>query len=70
VLTAMKRLALPAERLTARPKRLRFLIFYTPGRMVHHARRVGLRLAATKERIQEWLAAMKRLPIPLAAPGR
>jgi hypothetical protein len=69
VLTAMKRLALPAELLTARPKRLRFLIFYTSGRIVHHARRVWLRLAATKERIEEWLAAMKRLPIPLAAPG-
>ena len=32
VLTALKRLALPADLLTARPKRLRFLIFHTPGR--------------------------------------
>jgi len=69
VLTAMKRLALPAELLTARPKRLRFLIFSTPGRIVQQARRVWLRLAATKERIEEWLAALKLLPMPLAAPG-
>jgi len=40
VLTALKRLALPAELLAARPKRLRFLIFNTPGRVIHHARRV------------------------------
>ena len=36
-MSAMKRLALPAEMLTARPKRLRFLIFNTPGRVVRHA---------------------------------
>ena len=40
VLTALKRLALPAELLTARPKRLRFLFFNMPGRLVHHARRL------------------------------
>jgi hypothetical protein len=34
VLTALKRLALPAELLRARPKRLRFLIFNTAGRLV------------------------------------
>jgi len=33
VLTALKRLALPADLLRARPKRLRFLIFYTAGRL-------------------------------------
>jgi hypothetical protein len=31
VMTALKRLALPADLLTARPKRLRFLIFNTPA---------------------------------------
>ena len=46
VLAALKRLALPPELLTARPKRLRFLIFNTPGRLVHHARSLFLRLAA------------------------
>ena len=42
VLTALKRLALPADLLRARPKRLRFLIFYTAGRLVHHALTVVL----------------------------
>jgi hypothetical protein len=63
VLTALKRLALPAELLTARPKRLRFLIFNTPGRLVHHARRLVLRLATTVARLAEWLEAMRLLPL-------
>jgi len=63
VLTALKRLALPAELLTARPKRLRFLIFNTPGRLVHHARRLVLRLATTAARLVEWLEALRLLPI-------
>ena len=63
VLTALKRLALPAELLTARPKRLRFLIFNTPGRLVHHARRLMLRLATSAARLAEWLEALKLLPL-------
>jgi hypothetical protein len=63
VLTALKRLALPAELLAARPKRLRFLIFHTPGRLVHHARRLVLRLATTVARLAEWLQALKLLPL-------
>ena len=63
VLTALKRLALPAELLTARPKRLRFLIFNTPGRLVHHARRLVLRLATTAARLADWLEAVRLLPI-------
>jgi len=63
VMTALKRLALPAESLTARPKRLRFLIFNTPGRLVHHARRIVLRLAMTAARLAEWLEALALLPI-------
>lgn len=63
VLTALKRLALPAKLLTARPKRLRFLIFNTPGRLVHHARRLVLRLATTAARLAEWLEAMRLLPL-------
>jgi hypothetical protein len=54
VLTALKRLALPAELLTARPKRLRFLIFYTAGRLVHHARQLRLRLACAAEWLTLW----------------
>ena len=64
VLTALKRLALPAELLTARPKRLRFLILQTPGRVVQHARQLVLRLAATAARIAEWLEALRLLPVP------
>lgn len=45
VLKALKLLALPPELLTARPERLRFLIFCTPGKLIHHARRPLLRLA-------------------------
>lgn len=63
VLTALKRLALPAEMLSARPKRLRFLLLNTPGRLVHHARRVLLRLASSMERIAVYLEAMRLLPV-------
>jgi hypothetical protein len=64
VLTALKRLALPAELLAARPKRLRFLIFQTAGRIVHHARQVRLRLKVTQERLREWLEVLPLLPLP------
>jgi hypothetical protein len=65
VMTALKRLALPAELLAARPKRLRFLIFHTPGRVIHHARQMLLRLAATRERIAECMEAMRLLLLPV-----
>ena len=64
-LPALKRIALPAELLRARPKRLRFLIFYTAGRLVQHARKMRLRLAALEERIALWKEAMRLL---LASP--
>ncbi len=64
VLTALKRLALPADLLTARPKRLRFLIFYTAGRLVHHARQMRLRVARTIEKIAAWTEAVRVLPLP------
>lgn len=64
VLTALKRLALPPELLTARPKRLRFLIFYTPGKLVHHARRTLLRLARSWNRFGNWRHALGLLPLP------
>jgi len=63
VLTALKRIALPAEVLRARPKRLRFLIFNTAGRLVAHARQTVLRLAAVAERIAVWRQAMRLLSI-------
>jgi hypothetical protein len=64
VMTALKRLALPPELLSARPKRLRFLIFNTAGRLVHHARQTVLRLAARRERLAEWIEAMGLLLVP------
>ena len=64
VLAALKRLALPPELLTARPKRLRFLIFNTPGRLVHHARRLLLRLAAVAEWIAVYREGLRLLPLP------
>jgi hypothetical protein len=64
VLTALKRLALPPELLTARPKRLRFLIFNTPGRLVHHARRLLLRLAALAEGLAAYAEGLRLLPLP------
>ena len=59
VLTALKRMALPEEYLSARPKRLRFLIFNTVGRIIHHARRVICRIAGNGWR--DWLRLM---PLP------
>jgi hypothetical protein len=63
VLTALKRLALPAELLRARPKRLRFLIFNTPGRVAYHARRMVWRLVTRLERLGEWMEAWRLLPL-------
>ena len=63
VLTALKRIALPAELVRARPKRLRFPIFNTAGRLVQHARKMRLRLAALEERIALWKEAMRLLPV-------
>ena len=64
VLTALKRLALPPELIAARPKRLRFLIFTTPGRLVHHARRKLLRLKRAWNRFGNWRGAFALLPLP------
>ena len=67
VLTALKRLALPPELLAARPKRLRFLIFTTPGKLVHHARRTWLRLTRTWNRFGNWRGAFALLPLAAQA---
>jgi hypothetical protein len=61
VLTAMKWIALPAELLGARPKRLRFLIFNLPGRLVRHARRLLLRLAGRAEGIAAYREGLQLL---------
>ena len=67
VLTAMKRLALPPELLRARPKRLRFLVFAQPGKLVRHARQLKLRLRRAWRRFSNWSWAFEQLPV--AAPG-
>lgn len=65
LLTALKRLALPPDLLTARPKRLRFLIFTAPGKLIHHARRTLLRLARTWNRFGNWRHAFRLMPLPV-----
>ena len=67
VLTALKRLALPEKWLTARPKRMRFQIFCSPGKLVSHARRTWLRVRRLKEQLAEWIEALRFLPVPLRA---
>jgi hypothetical protein len=59
LMTALKRMALPEEYATARPKRLRFLICNTAGRIIHHARRVVCRITGGGWR--QWLDLM---PLP------
>lgn len=66
IFTALQRLALPAELLRARPKRLRFLILNTPGKLIHHARRTLLRLAQTAHRFSAWRRGFGVLPLPAA----
>ena len=64
VLGALKRLALPAELLAARPKRLRFLIFNTAGRVLHHARQCLCRLRRLALPKADWLEALRALGCP------
>ena len=51
-------MALPEQYLTARPKRLRFLIFNTAGLLLHHARRTLCRIADFGWR--DWLRLMRK----------
>ena len=64
VLTALKRIALPEPWLRARPKRLRFQIFCSPGRLIHHARQVLLKVGRLREQLAEWTGIANA-----AAPG-
>jgi len=47
----------------ARPKRRRFLIFHTPGKLIHHARRTSLRLQRSWNQFGHWQQAMRLLPL-------
>ena len=64
VLTALKRIALKPEWLRARPKRLRFHFFCSPGKLIHHARRVLARVARRAAELLEWSEAWRLLPLP------
>ena len=64
LLTALKRLTLPGDFATARPKRLRFLRCNTGGKVVHHVRRTLLRLTGAVQ-----LALMRAVRQRIAAPG-
>ena len=64
VLTALKRLALPEKWLTARPKRMRFQIFCSPGKLVSHARQTWLRVRRLRDQLSEWVQTLQLLPIP------
>jgi len=63
VLTALKRIALPEPWLRARPKKLRFRIFCSPGKLVHHARRVLLKVGRLSAQLAEWTQALQLLPV-------
>ncbi|MBI1746793.1 MAG: transposase [Acidobacteria bacterium] len=65
VLTVLKRLALQAELQTARPKRLRFLIFHRAGRLIQHARRLVLRVVTRAVRLSVWIDARESCRCPL-----
>jgi hypothetical protein len=66
LLTALKRLTLPGELRTARPKRLRFLLFNTVGKVVAHTRRTLLRLTGA---VQHALLVRVRSHIRALAPA-
>jgi hypothetical protein len=64
VLTALKRVALKAEYLRARPRRLRFQIFCSPGKLIHHARSVLAKVRRKAAELAEWAEAWRLLPSP------
>lgn len=65
LLSALKRLALPGDLSAARPKRLRFLVFNTVGKVIQHARCTLLRLTAA---VQQELLVFARSNILALCP--
>ena len=63
VLTALKRIGLPEPWLRSRPKRLRFQIFCSPAKLVHHARQILLRVCRAKAQLAEWIQVWRLMPI-------
>lgn len=65
LLSAFKRIGLPEDLHRARPKRLRFLLFNTLGRVVRHARQTVLRYARALARsLADWPRLRFALPRP------
>lgn len=64
VLTALKRMALKPEHLRARPKRLRFQIFCSPAVLVHHARKLIVRVRRLAGQLEDRAEAWTLLPAP------
>ncbi|MCC7174296.1 MAG: IS1380 family transposase [Bryobacterales bacterium] len=62
VLSGLKRIALKPEWLEARPKRLRYHFFYSPGKLIHHARRLLARVGRKLTELTEWSEAWALLP--------
>lgn len=62
----MKRLALPLQLPAARPKRLRFVVFKLPGRLIRHARRLVLRMVRGCHRFCNWRHAGGATAVALA----
>jgi hypothetical protein len=69
LLSALKRLTLPAEFHRAKPKRLRFVLFNTVGRVIRHARETLLRLtsALARQLFDAARVILQGLPPPLPA---
>lgn len=63
VLTGLKRIALKPDWLRARPKELRFHFFFSPGKLIHHARRLLARVGPRALELQEWAEAWRLLPV-------
>ena len=60
----LKRFALKPEYLRARPKRLRFRIFCSPGKLVRHVRQSLARLGRQAAEVLEWAEARALLAAP------
>jgi len=65
VLTGLKRIALKPEWLEARPKRLRFHFFVSPGKLIDHARQFLARVGRRAAELLEWAEAWRLLPGPI-----
>ncbi len=64
VLTGLKRVALRDRWLRARPKRLRFHFFCSPGKPIHHARSVMAKVRRKAAELAEWAEAWAMLQSP------